>query len=165
MGIGRNKGKPLQTPLYHTSVLLGKAVLSRIKFNYKMAHHHTISWVCHPYVWLVVCSGSPPWVLIQSGPNHKWKIQLPSYNKMSSVCIWESGLEPHWQGASFYKTIFISFSESVYLGRGGVILLPVNCIWEFFDLAYWKSQNCNLENCKSQLSCKLENGFQITCNL
>ena len=30
--------------------------------------------------------------------------------------------------------------------RGGVILLPLNCIWEFFNLLTWKSQNCNLEN-------------------
>ena len=84
-----------------------------------MAHHHAINWVCHPYVWLVVCFGSPPWVLNQSGPNHTRKIQLPSYYKMSSVCICESGLEPHWQGASFYKTIFISFSEWGMFSGGG----------------------------------------------
>ncbi len=48
---------------------------------------------------------------------------------------------------------------------GGVILLPVNCIWEFFNLVYWKSQNCNLENCKNKLSCKLEWQFSKTRNL
>ncbi len=45
----------------------------------------------------------------------------------------------------------------------GVILLSVNCIWDFSNLVTWKSHNCNLENCKNQLSCKLESAFQVTC--
>ena len=52
-----------------------------------------------------------------------------------------------------------------YPYRGGGYTFTAKCIWEFFNLIYWKSENGNLENCKNQLSCKLENGFQKNCSL
>ncbi len=78
-----------------TDILIGfKRTMQQNRHKDPVVINHTIIWIC-PSVRPSVCSTSPRPFTDRSQPNLLFII---------SLCGWESGWEPHWQGASPYKS-------------------------------------------------------------